>query len=345
MKKAILTIVFLVLAIATAGLLLPTRVHVERNITIERPANMMFSLLNNYHYFEQWSPWSKRDPQAEFVISGPGAGVGARMSWRGDPQLIGSGWQEITVSKPFEQIDVKLLFDSQAVAHSSFRLKQSGVATHIIWSFDSDVTAGLGFPETFLARFSGLFFNTWIGGDFELGLANLKLFAESLPVSDFSETDIGQVKVQAQNILFVTSSSSQDSADIAMAMVAAYQQISEFMNNTGVQMSGQPMAITRAWEEGGYQFDAAIPVDEIPDSLPAEIKAGVSPSGIAIRAVHHGTHDQMMPTYEKLAAYMAAHGLSQGTVSWEHYISDPAKTEPGELITHVYIMLEEQGTP
>ncbi len=109
-------------------------------------------------------------------------------------------------------------------------------------------------------------------------------------------------------------------------------------------MNGQPMAITRAWEEGGYQFDAAIPVDGIPDGLPAEIKAGVSPSGVAIRAVHHGPHDQMMPTYEKLAAYMAAHGLNQGTVSWEHYISDPAKTGPGEMITHVYIMLEEQGT-
>ena len=344
MKNAGLIIVFLILAFAVGGFLLPTRIYVERHITVERPANMMFAILNSYHYFSQWSPWTRRDPQAEFVISGPGAGVGARMSWKGEPQLLGSGWQEIVVSKPFEQIDIKLLFDSQAVAYSSLKLQQLGDVTSIIWSFDSYVTAGLEFPGSFLARFSGLFFDSWVGSDYEQGLTNLKQFAESLPVSDFSETDIGRVNVQAQNILFVTSGSSQDPTDITTAMAAAYLQISEFMSNANIQMSGQPMAITRAWEEGGYQFDAAIPVDEPAGSLPAGIKTGVSPSGVAIRAVHHGPHDQMMPTYEKLAAYMAAHGLNQGTVSWEHYISDPANTEPGEMITHVYIMLEEQET-
>ena len=49
----------------------------------------------------------------------------------------------------------------------------------------------------------------------------------------------------------------------------------------------------------------------------------------------------MMPTYEKLAAYMTAHGLSQGSVSWEHYISDPAETSPEELITHVYVLIDD----
>ncbi len=130
----------------------------------------------------------------------------------------------------------------------------------------------------------------------------------------------------AQNILFVTTSSSQDPADIAMAMSEAYSEISAFMNRNGVSMSGQPMAITRAWEEGSYQFDAAIPVDHIPPELTGNIKSGLSPEGPAVRAVHHGAYDQMMPTYAKLAAYISAHGLQQGLVSWEHYISDPGST-------------------
>ena len=108
-------------------------------------------------------------------------------------------------------------------------------------------------------------------------------------------------------------------------------------------MTGPPMAITRAWEEGAYQFDAAIPVEFVPVELDGNIQAGQSPSGPAVRAVHHGAYDQLMPTYEKLAAYMSAHGLSQGTVSWEHYISDPAVTEAENLITHIYILLEPVG--
>jgi hypothetical protein len=38
---------------------------------------------------------------------------------------------------------------------------------------------------------------------------------------------------------------------------------------------------------------------------------------------------------------MSAHGLSQGTVSWEHYISDPQTTAQQDMVTHIYIMLED----
>lgn len=323
--------------------MLPKQVHIERTISIDRPATMMFELLNSYRYFNEWSPWAERDPQAEFVITGPDSGVGARMSWIGDPQLVGSGWQEIIASKPYEQIDIMLDFDAQGIAQTGFILQPEGDATRVTWFFDSDLTKGVNYLDSFLARYFGLLFDRWVGGDYEQGLANLKRYAESLQVSDFNQLDIKRVDVAGQDILFVTSSSSQDPADIAVAMAAAYAEISIFMNHADINMSGQPMAITRAWEEGSYQFDAAIPVDFIPAKLTGNIHSGLSPSGPAVRAVHHGGYDQMMPTYEKLAAYMSAHGLSQGKVSWEHYISDPGKTAQQDMITHIYIMLEDQG--
>ena len=125
-----------------------------------------------------------------------------------------------------------------------------------------------------------------------------------------------------------------------MAMAAAYAEISRLMNETGVNMVGQPMAITRAREGGAFQFDAAIPVDRVPMQLSGNVMAGQSPSGPAVRALHQGAYDQMMPTYEKLVAYMSAHGLSQGKISWEHYVTDPGNTAIEDLITHVYIMLD-----
>lgn len=324
------------------GYLLPTQVHIERSITIDRPATMMFELLNGYRYFNEWSPWADRDPNAEFVISGPESGVGSQMSWIGDPHLVGSGRQEIVASKPYEQIRIKLDFDAQGIADTGFNLEPVGDATKVTWVFDSDLTQGVNFLDSFLARYFGLLFDRWVGGDYEKGLANLKRFAESLPISDFSGLEISRVDVAAQNILYVTTSSSQDPADIAMAMAEAYAEISAFINLAGIGMAGPPMAITRTWEEGAYQFDAAIPVDHIPAELTGRVNAGLSPSGPAVRAVHHGEYDKMMPTYEKLAAYMSAHGLSQGRVSWEHYISDPANTEQQDMITYVYIMLGEQ---
>jgi effector-binding domain-containing protein len=341
LKKVFSIVLVLFAAFVVTGYLLPKQVHIERSITIDRPASMMFELLNSYRHFNDWSPWAGRDPNAEFVISGPESGVGARMSWIGEPHLVGSGWQEIVASKPYEKINIKLDFDAQGIADTGFTLVAQGDATVITWFFDSDLTEGVNYLDSFLARYFGLLFDRWVGGDYELGLANLKRFAESLPVSDFNQLKIERIDVLAQNILFVTSSSSQDPADIALAMAAAYGEISVLMNTAGINMTGQPMAITRAWEEGSYQFDAAIPVDSVPEELTGNIKPGLSPAGPAVRAVHHGGYDQMMPTYEKLAAYMSAHGLSHGKISWEHYISDPANTAPQDMITHIYIMLED----
>ena len=345
MKKVGIVFLLLIAVFVVTGYSLPRQVHVERSVTVERPASMMFEILNGYRHFNEWSPWAKRDPNALFTISGPDSGVGARMSWSGDPQLVGSGWQEIVASKPFEQIDIKLDFDAQGIADTGFKLIAQGDETTITWFFDSDLTEGVNNLDSFLARYFGLLFDRWVGGDYEQGLANLKAYAESLPVSDFSQLEIERVDVAAQNILYVTTARSQDPADITLAMSEAYAEISGFMNQNGITMNGQPMAITRAWEGGGYRFDAAIPVDFIPLNLTGNIESGVSPEGAAVRAVHHGAYDQLTPTYAKLAAYISAHGLRQGPVSWEHYISDPGSTTQTEIITHVYIMLEQPGFP
>jgi len=343
LKKVGLVILLLLAAFVVTGYLLPKQVHIERSISVNRPANMMFELLNGYRYYNEWSPWAERDPQAEFVVSGPDTGVGARLSWIGEPHLVGSGWQEIVASKPYEEINIKLDFDAQGIADTGFKLVSLGNATQVTWFFDSDLTEGVNFIDSFLARYFGLLFDRWVGGDYERGLANLKQYAESMDVSEFSQIEIELVNVISQDILFVTSSSSQESVDVAQAMATAYAEISAFMNINGIKMTGQPMAITRTWQEGGYQFDAAIPVDFIPAQLSGNINSGQSPAGPAVRAVHRGAYDQMMPSYEKLAAYMSAHGLSQGTLSWEHYVSDPGNTEQQDMITHIYIMLGSPG--
>jgi len=344
LKKVILLATILIAVFIVTGFLLPSQVHVERSITIDRTPGMVFEILNSYRDYQEWSPWADRDPQAMFVISGPESGVGARLSWSGDPHLVGTGWQEIVASKPFERIDIKLDFDVQAVADTGFLLAPDGDGTKVTWFFDADVTEDVGFPDSFMARYFGLLFDRWLGGDFEQGLTRLKQFAESIPVTASSLLEIELVQVAAHDILYVSAYSSQDPADIGEAMAQAYARISEFMRSAGVTRSAPPMAITRAWREGGYEFDAAIPVAVIPGDLPGDIQAGQSPSGAAVRAVHRGDYDQMMPTYEKLAAYLSAHGLSQGGVSWEHYISDPEITPLVDRVVHVYIMLDAAGS-
>ena len=72
----------------------------------------------------------------------------------------------------------------------------------------------------------------------------------------------------------------------------------------------------------------------------SEVRSGLSPGGLAVRLVHRGGYDSMLGSYELLASYMAAHGLREGGVSWEHYISDPGEVPETELVTHIYQLVD-----
>ena len=338
-SKFLYVIVIAFVLFLIVGLFLPRYVHVERDIEIDRPASTVFTLLNSYRTFASWSPWAERDPEAIYEFSGPESGVGARMSWSGDPRLVGTGWQEITESRPWSLIRTRLDFDQQGVAESYFQLDEIPSGVRVTWGFDTDLSGEQGFLGGFLARYFGLLFDKWIGTDYEQGLASLKAFAESLPDTDFSRLEAEVIDVEALDILYIPSGSSQEPDAIGDTLANAYREITDFMAAHDLKINGQPMAITRAWSEQGYQFDAAIPVAMRPVELSGRVRAGQSPSGPSVRVVHIGPYDRMAPSYEKLAAYMAANGLREGSVSWEHYISDPGATPEEELITHIYFLI------
>lgn len=338
-KKLLYLIVISVIIFLIIGFFLPREVHVERSVEIKRPAAEVFKLLNGYESFGAWSPWTDRDPDVLYEYSGPESGVGARMSWSGDPRLVGAGWQEIIESRPNTLIRMQLDFEQQGIAESYFALRQTAEGVEVTWGFDTDLTAGQGLLGGLLARYFGLFFDQWIGGDYEQGLNSLKSLAEGRPQANAAPVEIEVIDVAALDILYVSGGSSKETASIENALASAYQEITAFMAEHDIEMNGQPMAITRAWDEQGYRFDAAIPVLMKPVELSGRVRSGQSPSGPSVRVIHRGSYEQMAPSYQKLDAYMAAHGLPEGSVSWEHYISDPGETAEEDLVTHIYFKI------
>lgn len=340
MKKLLWFFVLLPVAFVAVGQFLPREVHVERSIAVNRPVATVFTLLNSYRTFNRWSPWAALDPAAEYVFSGPDSGVGARMEWRGDPALVGSGWQEITASEPDRRIASHLDFGPQGVADSYFEISGDQLGSRVTWGFDTDVTEGQGFVGALMGRWFGLFLDRWVGTDYEKGLRAFKAFAESLPARDFSGADIEILEVAPHPILFVSGSSSRDPAAVAEALATAYGEVMDYVSLNDVEVTGQPMAITREWNDAGYQFEAAIPVAA--DTLAPEAgpSLGQSPAGKAVRIVHTGSYADTGVSYEQALAWMAAHGLVEGPVSWEHYISDPGEVPEAELVTHIYFLVE-----
>lgn len=341
-NKVIYTIVIAIFIFIVIGLFLPSNVSVERSILINRPASTVFVLLNSFRTFRAWSPLAVRDPDAEYVFSGPATGVGARLDWRGDPRQVGNGWQEIIESVPFKRISMQLDFENQGRAVSYFNIEDRPADVLLTWGFEADLVEGHGFFGSLLARYFGLFFDQWIGTDYEQGLANLKAYAESLPATDFAGLEAEILRVDPVDILYISTSDRPVEGDVGASLAAAYQEISAFMQDNSIDMLSAPIAITRSWDAHNYQIDAAIPAVSADIALSGNVRAGRSPSGTAVRVVHKGPYENMGSIYEQLSAYMAVNGLEEGRVSWEQYISDPAQTPPSELITHIYFLIGEE---
>lgn len=341
LKKVLYAIVISVITFLAIGLFLPRHVHVERSVAIDRPAATVFTVVNGYTHFLAWSPWSARDPDARYERSGPAHGVGARLSWAGDPRLVGTGWQQIVASEPYRRVAMQLEFEQQGTAETYFLIEDAERGVRLTWSFDTDLLEGQSLPGGVLARYFGLFFDRWIGSDYEDGLARLKTYVESLPAADFARLDVEVVRAEPRDILFVRIDDLDDSLDLATRLGAAYRAISSFMAANGIERTGQPLTLTRVDGNRGLSIEAAIPVAPAGVETIEPVRAGRTPGGRAVRAAHYGAHATLRQTYDELAAWMATHGLVEGPVTWEEYVSDPAETPPDELVTYIYALLAD----
>jgi effector-binding domain-containing protein len=342
LNKVLYSIVFTLILFVSLGLFLPREVHVERSIDIQRPPVTVFTIVNSYRSFPAWSPWAERDPGALYEITGPDAGVGARLSWSGDPRLVGSGWQEITDSEPNSLVRMQMSFDQEGLASSYFQIDPLASGTRVTWGIDTDLVAGQGFVRGLLARYFGLFFDAWVGADYERGLTRLKALVEDLPPANFAGFEPEIVQVQPTDILLVSHQVNGVTGESRPDLAPAYQEIVAFMAEHDIERAAQPMAITRMHGSEAYAIEAAVPVI-LGDIEPVgRIQIGQSPVGRALRVVHRGPYDNLAPTYEKLAAWMAAHGLAGGRASWEQYMSNPRETPAGDRITEIYFLLPDE---
>ena len=173
LKRILILVLVLAAVIVGGGLLLPDRAHVERSIVINVPQSQVFTMVNGFERFNEWSPWAKLDPNTHYEFKGPSQGVGAYMSWSSQDAGVGSGSQEVIESTPPTLVRVKLLFEGQDGAISFHRLEPMEAGTKVTWGFDAE------FGNDLIGRWFGyLMFDSMLGTDYETGLANLKAVLE-----------------------------------------------------------------------------------------------------------------------------------------------------------------------
>jgi effector-binding domain-containing protein len=332
-RIAIAAIAFLVIAVGITYLL-PREIRVVREVGVDAPISAVFALVDGFDRFNDWSPWVNADPDARYVFDGPDRSVGARMSWDGDPDTVGTGTQTIIERVPFEKVRSELDFGSQGAAMSTFTLSEQGEGTLIRWEFETDM--GLN-P---LGRWMGLFMDRWVGGDYETGLASIKGIAEKLPKVDFRNLEWEEVEVRQSPLIYVEASCGTDEREIQATFASAFARLTSFVAKHRLEPDGPPRTINHEWGESGYRFDAAIPLPAVPDiqvpvGSPVRVKS--SYAGKALRVVHRGAYDGMRATYDRLFACAAAYGFEPAGPPWDEFVNDPGDFPEADLLTQIYL--------
>ena len=172
-KKLLLALAAIVVVLSIVIALQPGDFKVSRSVVINAPAAKPFAVVNDLHRWDDWSPWSKRDPQMKKEFSGAPSGVGAAYAWEGNKE-VGKGHQTIVASKPGELVEVDLVFEKPFAGQNvvDFSFAPEGQGTKVTWTMSG--------PANFISKFfimTGMM-DKMIGKDFDEGLSSLKALAE-----------------------------------------------------------------------------------------------------------------------------------------------------------------------
>ncbi len=177
--------------LAVAGLLLPQRLQVERSAGIAAAPEQVYAYVAGFARFNDWSPWAGLDPQAQFILSGPAAGPGARLEWKSKVPEVGSGSQEVVAADPPREVVIRQVFDGQDEARSTMRLEAVGPGTRITWRLDMD----LGMNP--VNRWIGFVVADSVGADYARGLERLKSLAEAEAAAAAAARAAAQAELEA----------------------------------------------------------------------------------------------------------------------------------------------------
>jgi len=152
----------------------PDSFRVERSIRVGASPSKVFAFIDDFHRWVSWSPWEKIDPAMKRTYGETPAGKGATYAWEGNKK-VGSGRMEILESSPTSKVVIKLDFFAPFEAHNTaeFRIVPDGDGATVTWAMHG--------PAVFANKVMSVFvsMDALIGKDFEAGLSNLKVAAES----------------------------------------------------------------------------------------------------------------------------------------------------------------------
>lgn len=324
---AIILIIFAIFLVV--GLFLPSKVHVEESITINKSANVIFKQINNFQNWSAWSPWEAKDPGMLKEFDGPRLGVGSKYSWQSKSQ--GNGSMTIIESVPYTSVVCELDFMEEGKASTAFRFEESDGGTVVTWTMD---IPDLPYP---MGRYFGVIMPGSISEDFVAGLDKLKQITEGMPDSPVLQL------TQMDEMMAVTVVDSCSWSEIGDKMAQMFGELmATVVADRKVEMAGPPFTMYHKWDEVNQfaVFENGLPVSAEP-KVRGRVQFKVIPSTMALMGVHYGPYENTEYLYLAMDEWLAEFNLEMSGGPVEVYITDPSsEPDTAKWQTNVYFPIK-----
>jgi effector-binding domain-containing protein len=121
-------------------------------------------------------------------------------------------------------------------------------------------------------------------------------------------------------------------------LIDAFKSVYAFIDKQGLKRAGPSMTIYTSADDTGFQFQAAVPIEQAPSDPPkGDIEVGKSPAGRALKFVHRGSYDSMDSTYEAITNHLDEKRLEAQEIFVEEYQTDPVATPEDKLVVFIFV--------
>lgn len=331
LKKILIGLVVLIVALLLIGFLLPESLHISRSTSISSSADAVFEEINDLKKWQEWQYWNSLDSTMETTYGEKTVGTGATYSWKGNNK-VGEGTITITESNPNVSVASDLSFSGGEPAKAVYTIDGKDESQQLTMTVD------MNFGMNPLMRWVGfLFMEKEMNKAFDYGLKNIKERAEAKPTFT---VDISEVSTPVMSYVGIalTNVNTSNSDAVNAQMAKTFTQIATDLNKAKVQITGAAFCLITKWDDATKQMDmvCAFPVDE-KAKVPTKYTIQQVAAGKAVKAVHRGDYANMNKTHNEIMQYIESKSLSMAGAPLESYLTDPMiEKDTAAWVTEVY---------
>jgi hypothetical protein len=301
------------------GLCLPGQRYISESIETNRKMTIVFDTVNSMRRFKDWNPVLMQDPATELKLSGPDAGVGARVDYTSKDSSIGQGSWEITQSEQDKLVVMEIQDPTRGTGKvSTITLEPTGKNNRNV-KITQDFKVDYGFD--LFGRYAGLYVSRHVGDNMKMGLSKLATMLATVPNVDYKAaeaplTGLAVVDVPAENLLVVNAGNIDRSNESIRQSIKDNQEwIKRAMDANGLEAAGPVRIITTDFGADKYAFDVAQPVRKKGAAAPAAVEGEAVEAPVA--TTDAGKLDVKIPggnpvTYAHVGAHRSAHAEFTG---------------------------------